>query len=71
MNVTVFYEALLAATGLGLGSDGAGRSNDNPLVSKAYTAKLDLQPGDEFEFRLGRKPIKLIPAISLFEQILC
>jgi hypothetical protein len=31
------------------------------LVGKAYTAMLDLQPGDEFEIKLGRKQIKLIP----------
>jgi hypothetical protein len=30
-------------------------------VGKAYTALLGLKPGDEFEIRLGRKQIKLIP----------
>jgi hypothetical protein len=30
-------------------------------VGKAYTALLGLQPGDEFEIKLGRKQIKLIP----------
>jgi hypothetical protein len=35
--------------------------NGNLLVGKAYTAMLDLQPGDEFEIKLGRKQIKLIP----------
>ena len=31
-------------------------------MGKAYTAMLDLEPGDEFEIKLGRKQIKLIPA---------
>jgi hypothetical protein len=32
------------------------------LVGKAYTALLDLNPGDEFEIKLGRKQIRLVPA---------
>jgi len=35
--------------------------NGNLLVGKAYTAQLGLQPGDEFEIKLGRKQITLIP----------
>ena len=35
--------------------------NGNLMVGKAYTAMLDLKPGDEFEIRLGRNQIKLIP----------
>jgi hypothetical protein len=79
LNFTAFYEALLEAKGLNLGSDAAGRGkggrklsyvatvqgNGNLLVGKAYTAMLDLQPGDEFEIKLGRKQIKLIPAGSV------
>ena len=77
LNFTAFYEALLEAKGLSLG-DGGGRGNGTPgrklsyvatvqgngnlLVGKAYTALLGLQPGDEFEIRLGRKQIKLIPS---------
>jgi hypothetical protein len=78
LNFTAFYEALLEAKGLSLGSDGSGRSkggrtlsyvatvqgNGNLLVGKAYTAMLDLRPGDEFEIKLGRKQIKLVPAGS-------
>jgi hypothetical protein len=30
-------------------------------VGKVYTAKLDLKPGDEFEIKLGRKQIRLVP----------
>jgi hypothetical protein len=37
-------------------------------VGKAYTAVLDLQPGDEFEIKLGRKQIKLIPLGSTEED---
>ena len=77
LNFTAFYEALLEAKGMTLGDAGGkgkgkgGRSlsyvakvqfNGNLLVGKAYTALLDLQPGDEFEIKLGRKQIKLVPA---------
>jgi hypothetical protein len=82
LNFTAFYEALLEAKGLNLGSDAAGRGkggrklsyvatvqgNGNLLVGKAYTAMLDLQPGDEFEIKLGRKQIKLIPAGAVEED---
>ena len=75
LNFTAFYEALLGAKGVSLGSDSGGRGkggrslsyvatvqgNGNLLVGKAYTAVLDLIPGDEFEIKLGRKQIKLIP----------
>ena len=77
LNFTAFYEALLEAKGVSLG-DGAGKAvgkggrklsytatvqgNGNLLVGKAYTAMLDLQPGDEFEVKLGRKQIRLVPA---------
>ncbi|MCT0213202.1 AbrB family transcriptional regulator [Synechococcus sp. CS-1326] len=76
LNFTAFYEALLEAKGVSLGDGNsktkgkAGRSlsyvatvqgNGNLLVGKAYTAFLDLQPGDEFEIKLGRKQIRLVP----------
>lgn len=35
--------------------------NGNLMVGKGYTAQLGLEPGDEFEIKLGRKQIKLIP----------
>ena len=35
--------------------------NGNLMVGKAYTAMLDLQPGDEFEIKLGKKQIRLVP----------
>ncbi|MDI9405262.1 MAG: AbrB family transcriptional regulator [Chitinophagaceae bacterium] len=83
LNFTAFYEALLEAKGMSLGSGGGkaggkgGRKlsyvatvqfNGNLLVGKAYTAQLGLQPGDEFEIKLGRKQIKLIPAGSVEED---
>ena len=74
LNFTSFYEALLEAKGVSLGGDGAvgkgGRKlsytakvqgNGNLLVGKAYTAMLDLSPGDEFDIKLGKKAIRLIP----------
>jgi hypothetical protein len=75
LNFTAFYEALLEAKGVELGAApkvGRGgrrlsytatvQGNGNLLIGKAYTAMLDLQPGDEFEIKLGRKQIRLIPA---------
>jgi hypothetical protein len=84
LNFTAFYEALLGAKGVSLGIDRAGRGtgkvgrklsyttkiqfNGNLLVGKAYTAILDLKPGDEFEIKLGRKQIKLIPLGTAEEE---
>ena len=76
LNFTAFYEALLEAKGVNLGdSGGAGcgkggrklsyiatvQGNGNLLIGKAYTALLDLKAGDEFEIKLGRKQIRLLP----------
>jgi hypothetical protein len=77
LNFTAFYEALLEAKGMNLGagssSGGKGRPgrslsfvtkvqfNGNLMVGKAYTAQLGLQPGDEFEIKLGRKQVRLVP----------
>ena len=83
LNFTAFYEALLEAKGVSLG-DGVGKGkgkggrtlsyvatvqgNGNLLIGKAYTALLSLEPGDEFEIKLGRKQIRLIPAGSTDED---
>ena len=83
LNFTAFYEALLEAKGLSL-SDGGGKGggkggrklsyvatvqgNGNLLVGKAYTAMLGLQPGDEFEIKLGRKQVRLVPVGSDGEE---
>ena len=74
LNFTAFYESLLNAKGVDFGATPkagkAGRKlsfntkvqfNGNLMVGKAYTAQLGLQPGDEFEIKLGRKQIQLIP----------
>ncbi|MEA5416219.1 AbrB family transcriptional regulator [Synechococcus sp. BA-132 BA5] len=83
LNFTAFYEALLEAKGVSLGVGGGfskgrgGRSlsyiatvqgNGNLLVGKAYTGLLDLRPGDEFEIKLGRKQICLVPAGGVDED---
>ncbi len=83
LNFTAFYEALLEAKGVSLG-EGTGKGvgkggrklsyatkiqfNGNLLVGKAYTAMLDLKPGDEFEIKLGRKQIRLVPLGSTDEE---
>ena len=76
LNFTAFYEALLDAKGVSLGTGGVGgvgkggrklsyvatvQGNGNLLIGKAYTALLDLTPGDEFDIKLGRKQIRLTP----------
>jgi hypothetical protein len=64
--------ALLIGCCLGDGGskDGPGRKlsnvatvqgNGDLRVGKAYTAQLGLQPGDEFEIKLGRKQVRLVP----------
>ncbi len=75
VNFTAFYEALLNAKGIELGGGSANvgkggrklsyiakvQGNGNLLIGKAYTAMLDLNPGDNFTIKLGRKQIRLIP----------
>jgi hypothetical protein len=84
LNFTAFYEALLEAKGMNLGSGGGrggkGRPsrqfsdatkvqfNGNLLVGKAYTAQLGREPGDGFEIKLGLKQIKLVPAGAEVEE---
>jgi hypothetical protein len=82
LNFTAFYEALLEAKGMSLGEGGkdrakAGRGlsymakvhfNGNLMVGKAYTDQLGLKPGDEFEIKLGRKQIQLLPLGTTAEE---
>jgi len=82
LNFTAFYEALLGAKGVSLGADSAGlgkggrklsyttriQFNGNLMLGKAYTAVLDLKPGDEFEIKLGKKQIQLIPLGAAEEE---
>ena len=75
-NFTAFYEALLEAKGInfatgasaGIGKGGRKLSyvakvqgNGNLLIGKAYTAMLELNVGDEFDIKLGKKQIRLVP----------
>ncbi|WP_204105097.1 MULTISPECIES: AbrB family transcriptional regulator [Spirulina sp. CCY15215] len=73
VNMMKFLNALIDAEGIELdgSSNGGGRggrsasfrisvqSNGNLLIGSAYTKKMGLQPGDEFEISLGRKHIHL------------
>jgi hypothetical protein len=73
VNMMKFLNALIDAEGIELDStaNGHGRggrsasyrisvqSNGNLLIGSAYTKKMGLQPGDEFEITLGRKHIHL------------
>ena len=79
LNFTAFYEALLEAKGVNLGDSGVAgigkggrklsyiatvQGNGNLLIWKAYTALLDLKAGDEFEIKLGRNHIRLLPTLD-------
>ena len=44
------------------------QGSGNLLVGKAYTAQLELRPGDEFEIKLGRKQIRLVPVGGADEE---
>ncbi len=73
VNMMKFLNALIDAEGIELDStiNGQGRggrsasyrigvqSNGNLLIGSAYTKKMGLHPGDEFEITLGRKHIHL------------
>lgn len=73
VNMMKFLNALIDAEGIRLDStsNGTGRggrsasyrisvqSNGNLLIGSAYTSKMGLEPGDEFEITLGRKHIHL------------
>lgn len=73
VNLTDFYDAVLAARGILTGSEGAkdgrGREptyrvsvhkNGQIVIGAAYTQAMGLKPGDEFEIKLGYKHIHLI-----------
>ncbi len=73
VNIMKFLNALIDAEGIELDStsNGQGRggrsasyrisvqSNGNLLIGSAYTKKMGLKQGDEFEITLGRKHIHL------------
>ncbi len=73
VNLTDFYEALIAARGYSLDpeqpKDGRGREptyrvsvhkNGQIVIGATYTQSMGLNPGDEFEIKLGYKHIHLI-----------
>lgn len=72
VNLSGFMTAILEAKGVVLESDdadGRGREatyrvkvhkNGQIVIGSAYTEKMGLQPGDEFEIKLGYKHIHLI-----------
>jgi hypothetical protein len=74
VSMVKFLNALIEAEGISLDNDASvdtkkrGRSanyrinvqsNGNLSIGKAYTDKMGLKPGDEFEVVLGRKNIHL------------
>lgn len=74
LNMMKFLNALIDAEGIELdsrssnGHSRGGRSasyrisvqaNGNLLIGAAYTKKMELNPGDEFEISLGRRHIHL------------
>jgi AbrB family looped-hinge helix DNA binding protein len=73
VNLADFLEALLEAKGTSLNAegskDGRGREptyrvtvhrNGQIVIGSTYTEKMGLEPGDEFEIKLGYKHIHLI-----------
>lgn len=73
VNLTDFYDALLAARGIPLSpekpKDGRGREptnrvsvhkNHQIVIGATYTQQMGLKPGDQFEIKLGYKHIHLI-----------
>ena len=83
VNMMKFLNALIDAEGIDLDStlNGQGRggrsasyrisvqSNGNLLIGSAYTKKMNLQAGDEFEITLGRKHIHLNQVDAEGEEI--
>jgi AbrB family looped-hinge helix DNA binding protein len=72
VNLTDFYDAVLAAKGVPLdpegAKDGRGREptyrvsvhkNGQIVIGATYTHTMGLKPGDEFEIKLGYKHIHL------------
>ena len=72
VNMMKFLNALIDAEGIEIDSkqsNGRGgrkasyritvQSNNNLLIGSAYTKKMGLEPGDEFEITVGRKHIHL------------
>ena len=83
VNMMKFLNALITAEGIELdgnaNSSGRGgrsasyrisvQSNNNLLIGSAYTRKMGLKAGDEFEITLGRKHIHLKQIDKLEETV--
>lgn len=67
INFTAFHEALLDAKGISLG-DGDSRGRGKAGRKLSYTATLDRQPGKEFEIKLGKQQIRLVPVRGSDEE---
>ena len=74
LNFTAFHEAVLSAKGVStlaatattkpgrkLSYSTTVQGNGNLLVGKAYTSLFGFNPGDEFEIKISRRQIRLIP----------
>ncbi len=75
VSMVKFLNALIEAEGISLDSDNTSdnkgrrgrtanfrinvQSNGNLSIGKAYTERMNLQPGDQFEVILGRRKIDL------------
>jgi len=81
VNLTEFCEAQLAARGYSLDpedpKDGRGREptfrvsvhkNGQIVIGATYTQTMRLNPGDEFEIKLGYKHIRLIQLENIDED---
>ena len=77
VNLTEFYEAVLAARGFAINpeqnKDGRGREptfrvsvhkNGQIVIGSTYTRSMGLNEGDEFEIKLGYKHIRLVQLTS-------
>ena len=74
LKFTAYYKALLEAKGMKMGGNsvvGKGgrklsyvatvQGNGNLLIGKAYTALLELKPGDKYKIKFIKKQIRLTP----------
>ncbi|AOW99251.1 AbrB family transcriptional regulator [Moorena producens PAL-8-15-08-1] len=81
VNLTDFYDAVLGAKGVPLDpegtKDGRGREptyrvsvhkNGQIVIGSTYTQSMGLEPGDEFEIKLGYKHIHLKQVDGDFES---
>jgi hypothetical protein len=65
VDFAAFYTAVLDSKGIDLGPHrklsyiATVQSNGNLLIGKAYTAMMDLDPGDQFEIKLDKNAITL------------